>query len=170
VSVNLSATHFADPDLEHTVLSTLMSHGLECGDLELEITESAIMDNPDYARALLERLRARGMSIAIDDFGTGYSSLGYLSRLPATTVKIDRSFVHNITEDADSLAIVASIIGLCRTMRLTTIAEGIETLEQLRLLQSLGCTAGQGFLWSPALPLAEFSERIGGLGETGFES
>jgi diguanylate cyclase (GGDEF)-like protein/PAS domain S-box-containing protein len=160
VAVNLSATHLADADLEQTVLSTLDKSGLECRDLELEITESALMDNPDFARALLERLRARGMSIAIDDFGTGYSSLGYLSRLPATTVKIDRSFIHNITEDADSLAIVASIIDLCRAMSLTTVAEGIETVEQLTLLHRLGCTAGQGFLWSPALPLAEFTQRL----------
>jgi diguanylate cyclase (GGDEF)-like protein/PAS domain S-box-containing protein len=163
VSVNLSATHLADADVEQTVLSTLEASGLACSDLGLEITESAIMDNPEYARTLLDRLRARGMSIAIDDFGTGYSSLGYLSRLPATTVKIDRSFIHNITEDPDSLAIVASIIDLCRSMSLTTVAEGIETVEQLTLLHRLGCNAGQGFLWAPALPLAEFSERLSNL-------
>jgi diguanylate cyclase (GGDEF)-like protein/PAS domain S-box-containing protein len=163
VAVNLSATHLADADVEQTVLSTLRASGLDCSDLGLEITESAIMDNPEYARTLLEHLRARGMSIAIDDFGTGYSSLGYLSRLPATTVKIDRSFIHNITEDPDSLAIVASIIDLCRSMSLTTVAEGIETVEQLTLLHRLGCNAGQGFLWSPALPLAEFSERLSNL-------
>jgi diguanylate cyclase (GGDEF)-like protein/PAS domain S-box-containing protein len=163
VAVNLSATHLADADLEHTVLSTLENSGLDCSDLGLEITESAIMDNPEYSRVLLERLRARGMSIAIDDFGTGYSSLGYLSRLPATTVKIDRSFIHNITEDPDSLAIVASIIDLCRSMSLTTVAEGIETVEQLTLLHRLGCNSGQGFLWAPALPLAEFTERLSNL-------
>jgi PAS domain S-box/diguanylate cyclase (GGDEF) domain len=163
VAVNLSATHLADADLEQTVLSTLEASGLDCSDIGLEITESAIMDNPEYARTLLERLRARGMSIAIDDFGTGYSSLGYLSRLPATTVKIDRSFIHNITEDPDSLAIVASIIDLCRSMSLTTVAEGIETVEQLTLLHRLGCNSGQGFLWAPALPLAEFSERLSSL-------
>jgi diguanylate cyclase (GGDEF)-like protein/PAS domain S-box-containing protein len=160
VAVNLSATHLADADLEQTVLSTLQASGLDCSDLGLEITESAIMDNPEYARDLLERLRARGMSIAIDDFGTGYSSLGYLSRLPATTVKIDRSFIHNITEDPDSLAVVASIIDLCRAMSLTTVAEGIETVEQLTLLHRLGCNGGQGFLWSPALPLDQFTQRL----------
>jgi diguanylate cyclase (GGDEF)-like protein/PAS domain S-box-containing protein len=169
VSVNLSATHFADADLEVTLLSTLHSFGLECSDIELEITESAIMANPDYARALLERLRAQGMSIAIDDFGTGYSSLGYLRRLPATTVKIDRSFVHEITEDPNARAIVASIIDLCKTMGLTTIAEGIETVEQLDLLTELGCTAGQGFLWSRALPLERFAQRIGALPDGCFD-
>ena len=169
VAVNLSATHLADADLEQTVLATVQDNGLQCSDLELEITESAIMDKPDYARALLERLRARGMSIAIDDFGTGYSSLSYLSRLPATKVKIDRSFIHNITEDPDSLAIVASIIDLCRAMRLTTVAEGIETVEQLTLLHRLGCTAGQGFLWSPALPLEEFTDRLGHLPNRRFD-
>jgi diguanylate cyclase (GGDEF)-like protein/PAS domain S-box-containing protein len=160
VSVNLSATHLADADLEESVISTLQLHGLEFSALELEITESAIMDNPDYSRALLQRLRDRGMSIAIDDFGTGYSSLGYLSRLPASTVKIDRSFISNITEDPDSLAIVGSIIDLCRAMRLATVAEGIETVEQLTLLHRLGCTAGQGFLWSAALPLEEFDQLM----------
>jgi diguanylate cyclase (GGDEF)-like protein/PAS domain S-box-containing protein len=153
VSVNLSASHLGDVDLEESVLSTLQSHGLECSAIELEITESAIMQDPEYSRGLLQRLRDRGVSIAIDDFGTGYSSLGYLNRLPAMTVKIDRSFVHNITDDPDSLAIVASIIDLCRAMRLATVAEGIETVEQLTLLHRLGCSAGQGFLWSPALPL-----------------
>jgi diguanylate cyclase (GGDEF)-like protein/PAS domain S-box-containing protein len=163
VAVNLSATNFADAGLEEMVLSTLQSFGLQGRDLELEITESAIMANPEYARALLVRFRASGMSIALDDFGTGYSSLGYLSRLPATTVKIDRSFVSTISEDPDSLAIVSSIIDLSRAMRLTTIAEGIETADQLAVLQRLGCTAGQGFLWSPALPLAAFGQRIIGL-------
>ena len=160
VAVNMSATHLAEDDVEVSVLATLKAYGLKCRDVELEITESAIMNNPDYARELLQRLRARGMSIAIDDFGTGYSSLGYLSRLPATTVKIDRMFVHNIRDDPDALAIVSSIIDLCRAMRLNTVAEGIETVEQLTLLHRLGCIAGQGFLWSPALAVDEFVERM----------
>jgi EAL domain-containing protein (putative c-di-GMP-specific phosphodiesterase class I) len=109
------------------------------------------MDNPEQTRKLLERLRARGIRTAIDDFGTGYSSLAHLNRLPVATLKIDRSFIRNITVDADSLAITASVIELARSMRLATIAEGVETIEQLMLLQSLGCWAAQGFLWSPAL-------------------
>jgi diguanylate cyclase (GGDEF)-like protein/PAS domain S-box-containing protein len=160
VSVNLSACHLADDDLEQTVVSALQKAGLPGDALQLEITESAMMDNPDRARAVLERLRTRGIGIAVDDFGTGYSSLEYLSRLPATTLKIDRTFIKDITVDPDSLAIVASIIDLARAMNLTTVAEGIETVEQLTLLHRLGCTAGQGFLWAPGLGLGELATQL----------
>jgi EAL domain-containing protein (putative c-di-GMP-specific phosphodiesterase class I) len=151
IAVNISVRHLMDADLEADVLSAVSGDELHPHELVLEITESALMDNPDQTRKLLERLRARGVKTAIDDFGTGYSSLAHLNRLPVATLKIDRSFIRNITVDADSLAITASIIELARSMGLATIAEGVETIEQLTLLQSLGCWAAQGFLWSPAL-------------------
>jgi diguanylate cyclase (GGDEF)-like protein/PAS domain S-box-containing protein len=160
VSVNLSASHLADDDLEDTVVLALRDHGLTGDELELEITESAIMDNPDKARTLLQRLRSRGITVAIDDFGTGYSSLGYLARLPATTLKIDRGFVMGINDDPTAVAIVASIIDLGRAMQLTTIGEGIETVDQLRVLRHLGCNVGQGYLFSPALSLEELANKV----------
>jgi EAL domain-containing protein (putative c-di-GMP-specific phosphodiesterase class I) len=140
-----------DADLEADVLSAVSGDELAPHELVLEITESALMDNPDQTCRLLERLRACGVKTAIDDFGTGYSSLGHHNRLPVAMLKIDRSFIRNITVDADSLAITASVIELARSMGLATIAEGVETIEQLALLQGLGCWAAQGFLWSPAL-------------------
>ncbi|WP_250032628.1 putative bifunctional diguanylate cyclase/phosphodiesterase [Paractinoplanes maris] len=163
IAVNISVRHLLDADLETDVMSAVSGDELRPGDLTLEITESALMDNPDRTCGLLERLRAIGVKTAIDDFGTGYSSLAYLNRLPVATLKIDRSFIRNITTDADSLAITTTVIGLARSMGLTTIAEGVETTEQLTLLQSLGCSAGQGFLWSPALApdaLADLLNRL----------
>jgi diguanylate cyclase (GGDEF)-like protein/PAS domain S-box-containing protein len=163
IAVNISVQHLMDADLEADVLSAVSGGELDAHGLVLEITESALMDNPDQTCQLLGRLRARGVETAIDDFGTGYSSLAYLNRLPVTTLKIDRSFIQNITHDPDSLAITASVIELARSMRLSTIAEGVETIEQLTLLRNLGCWAAQGFLWSPALApdaLAQLVERL----------
>jgi diguanylate cyclase (GGDEF)-like protein/PAS domain S-box-containing protein len=163
VAVNVSATHLADPGFERMILSALRRNDIPHGGLSLEITESAIMDQPDTARLLLERLLERGVPAAIDDFGTGYSSLGYLNRLPATTLKIDRGFVERICEDADSLAIAASIVDLARTLNLSTIAEGVETVEQLGMVHGLGCDAAQGFLWSPAVAPERLGEVLAAL-------
>jgi diguanylate cyclase (GGDEF)-like protein/PAS domain S-box-containing protein len=169
IAVNISVRHLMDTDLEADVLAAISGGELSAEELVLEITESALMDNPDQTCQLLERLRARGVKTAIDDFGTGYSSLGYLNRLPVTTLKIDRSFIRDITEDPSSLAITASVIQLARSMRLTTIAEGVETVEQLTLLQSLGCWAAQGFLWSPALPPDALAASVNRLPARRFE-
>ncbi|NJC74087.1 EAL domain-containing protein, partial [Planosporangium thailandense] len=164
VAVNISASHLGDPELEQAVLSALRPDGLAAGELLLEVTESAMMDNFDQARAVLERLKAHGVQCAIDDFGTGYSSLSYLGRLPASTVKIDRSFVEHITTDGDAMTITAAVIRMANRLRLTTIAEGVETPEQLAILRQLGCTAAQGFLFSPAVPVATLAATIEGLG------
>jgi diguanylate cyclase (GGDEF)-like protein/PAS domain S-box-containing protein len=169
VAVNITASHLAGGDLEGTVRAALRTYGVPADALTLEITETTIMDNPGRARVLLERLRADGIVTAIDDFGTGYSSLAYLSRLPVATVKIDRSFVANIAEDPDALAITAAIADLAATMRLSTVAEGVETAEQLALLIRLGCTAGQGHLWSQALPLRDLETLLAGLPDGRFE-
>jgi EAL domain-containing protein (putative c-di-GMP-specific phosphodiesterase class I) len=164
IAMNIPARHLADPDLEDIVLEALHAGGLGPGELVLEITESAIMENPEQARALLQRLQAPGVETAIDDFGsTGYSSLGYLHRLPVTTLKIDRSFIKGITVDPDALAITSSIIELARAMGLTTVAEGVETPEQLTVLRRLGCTAAQGFLWSPAVLPEALAEKLDAL-------
>ena len=123
--------------------------------LILEITESALMEQPEQARETIRRLSERGIATAIDDFGTGYSSLAYLNQLPVQTLKIDRSFVAGLAEDEDAFAIVAAIVDLARILGVRTVAEGVETREQLGLLQRLGCWAGQGYLWARPMPLEE---------------
>jgi predicted signal transduction protein with EAL and GGDEF domain len=169
IAVNISAGHLADSDFEGSVLSAVAAHGLGDGGLALEITESVLMQDPVLAGAILRRLRDRGVDSFIDDFGTGYSSLAYLSRLPVTTVKIDRTFIERMPRDSEALAIVASMVDLARTMQMTTIAEGVETVEQAGLLHALGCTAAQGFLWSPAVLPSELIDVVKGLEDGRFD-
>jgi len=152
VGVNLSARNVGDDTLEAVVRRAAEDAGLPLEVLVLEVTESGMMNDPEKARIQLESLRAMGARIAIDDFGTGYSSLAYLRRFPVSTLKIDRSFVANISNDPDNLAIVAAIIEMARALGLVTVAEGIETPAELASLTELGCQAGQGYLWSPAVP------------------
>ncbi len=163
MSVNISAQHLGGTDLEATVAAALQDSGLPAEALVLEITESAAMHDAEYARQLLGRLSARGVAVAIDDFGTGYSSLAYLNRLPAESLKIDRAFIEPISHDPDAFAITAAIVDLARAMRLSTVGEGIETVDQLKLLRRLGCAAGQGYLWSRALPPLQLIEKVAGL-------
>jgi diguanylate cyclase (GGDEF)-like protein/PAS domain S-box-containing protein len=160
VSVNISARHLSDSDLPQRVISALASAGVGGGTLMLEITETALMGDPDNARTMIEELRAHGVRIAIDDFGTGYSSLSYLSRLPVDSLKIDRTFIEHITQQQDAMSIAASVVDLARGLRLNTVAEGVETEEQARLLHRLGCPEAQGWLWSRALPLPELIATV----------
>ena len=160
IGVNISAANLADATLEQH-LAAAFGEGVDGGqNFVLEITENALMQNPDAARATLERLRLLGIQAAIDDFGTGYSSLSYLSRLPVQAVKIDRSFIAGLGEDPNAVAITAAIIDLARTLGLRTVAEGVETPEQLALLRQLGCWGAQGWLWCPALPVHELIATI----------
>ncbi len=124
--------------------------------LELEITESLIMADVRHSILSLQAIRAMGVSIAIDDFGTGFSSLSYLARLPLDALKIDRSFVIDMTTSQQGLSLVATIINLAHSLKLKVVAEGVETEEQLRLLRLLGCDEMQGYLFSRALPSEEF--------------
>ena len=151
LSVNLSAQNIGAAPLDELVPRVSMSAGWPVSQLVLEVTESALMTDPDSAAERLERLRRLGVSIAVDDFGTGYSSLAYLKRLPVSVLKIDRSFVEQLTTDPDSLAIAKTIVELARGLGLRTIAEGIETREQADAMCSLGCVSGQGYLWSAAV-------------------
>jgi hypothetical protein len=160
VSVNISARHLGDSGLPQRVIGALASAGVGGGTLMLEITETALMGDPDNARTMIEELRAHGVRIAIDDFGTGYSSLSYLSRLPVDTLKIDRTFIEHITQQQDAMSIAASVVDLARGLRLNTVAEGVETEEQARLLHRLGCPEAQGWLWSRALPLPELVATV----------
>ena len=165
ISVNVSAANLADPTLERNLMSTLALLDVPKDLLTLEMTESALMESPDRATETIRRLAERGITTAIDDFGTGYSSLAYLSQLPVHTLKIDRSFVAGLADDEDAFAIVAAIIDLARILGVRTVAEGVETTEQLALLKRLGCWAGQGYLWSRPLALddaiAVVSSRAG---------
>ena len=163
VAVNVSAGHLAQPGFEAAVRAALSEVGLPPQRLVLEVTESAVMQDPAAAQAVLESLQALGVAVAIDDFGTGYSSLAYLRRFPVSSLKIDRRFVTQITESADDRAIVTAVIDLASALNVNTTAEGIETVADLELLQRLGCLAGQGFLWSPAVPPQRLAEVLDAL-------
>ncbi|RZI42559.1 EAL domain-containing protein [Herbaspirillum sp. HC18] len=153
LSVNLSAVQFRAKNLQQKIQAILARTEFPAQALELEITESAIMSNLDQAVETLRAVRAIGVSIAIDDFGTGYSSLAQLKRFPVSVLKIDREFVRDITHDNDDSAIARAVIALAKTMRLSVIAEGVETAEQLALLTEMGCDSIQGYLLSkPLLP------------------
>jgi diguanylate cyclase (GGDEF)-like protein/PAS domain S-box-containing protein len=152
LSVNLSARQFAQPDLVGTVSQVLRESGLPSSLLKLELTESALMGDPEAALAAMRRLKALGVSLAIDDFGTGYSSLSYLQRFPVDVLKIDRAFVRDLPcADADGRALVGAISALAESLRLTLVAEGVETGEQLEILAAIGCEAVQGYLFHPPL-------------------
>jgi diguanylate cyclase (GGDEF)-like protein/PAS domain S-box-containing protein len=152
VSVNLSARQLLNDDIVAVVRDVLGRTGLPPGRLCLELTESQLMEDPDRAGAVLAELRRLGVGLAMDDFGTGYSSLAYLKRFPVDTLKIDRSFVSGLAEDADDAAIVTAVLALARALGLRTVAEGVETEEQARALRRLGCGHAQGYLFGrPAL-------------------
>jgi diguanylate cyclase (GGDEF)-like protein/PAS domain S-box-containing protein len=146
IAVNLSARQFGDPRLVEMVARVLKETGLPAKQLELEITESTVMQQMDVTLATLNRLKELGVSIAIDDFGTGYSSLAYLKRFPVDKLKIDKSFIADVPADKDGSAIVAAILGLAHALGLTVCAEGVETEAQMEFLQQYGCDLIQGYL------------------------
>jgi diguanylate cyclase (GGDEF)-like protein len=160
VAVNISAIQFRSPGLMQVIVSALAASGLAATRLEIEITESVLLHNKEATLAVLHQLRALGIRIAMDDFGTGYSSLTYLQSFPFDKIKIDRSFVKNITEDSSSLTIVRAVAALANGMGMTATAEGVETAEQLNSIASEGCTEMQGFLFSKPLPAAEIERQF----------
>ena len=160
VSVNLAGKQLAQPTLVTEVEEALRQSDLDPATLVLEITENAVMERADQSRALLEKLRELGPSLHMDDFGTGLASLAYLRRFPLDTLKIDRSFVDGMTEDAEDAAIVRTIVALARSLDMGIVAEGIETDAQLRMLEELGVDLGQGYLWSKPVPAAEAKTLI----------
>jgi diguanylate cyclase (GGDEF)-like protein len=160
VAVNISAIQFRSPGLMQLIVGALAASGLAPTRLEIEITESVLLNNREATLAVLHQLRALGIRIAMDDFGTGYSSLTYLQSFPFDKIKIDRSFVKNITENASSLNIVRAVAALANGMGMTATAEGVETAEQLDRIASEGCTEMQGFLFSRPLPAAEIERRF----------
>ncbi|MDD2879488.1 MAG: EAL domain-containing protein [Rhodoferax sp.] len=160
MAVNLSAVQFRHPDLPEMVAQVLAQTLLPPACLELELTESTALHDPLAAIDVMEKLHRQGVRVAIDDFGTGYSSLSYLKRFKTYKLKIDQSFVQDITHDADDLAIVNAVISMARSLGLVTLAEGVETQAQLDLLRLHGCDEAQGYLFSKALPAAEIPEFV----------
>jgi diguanylate cyclase (GGDEF)-like protein/PAS domain S-box-containing protein len=159
VSVNLSSRQLKD-DIVKTVAETLDRTNLAARWLELELTESTVMQEPEQNALVLRALREMGVQISIDDFGTGYSSLSYLKQFPINTLKIDQSFVRDITEDPNDAAITDAVIAMARSLKMEVIAEGVETAEQLNFLRENGCDAYQGFLYSRPLPAREFQKLL----------
>jgi EAL domain-containing protein (putative c-di-GMP-specific phosphodiesterase class I) len=151
VAVNVSARQLTDVLFTEKVERTLSEVGLRADRLELEITESTLLHHPEAAIAAIQRLRSMGVRISIDDFGTGYSSLSALRQLPVSTLKIDRSFVRDVAEDPAGAKITMAAVALGRALGLETVAEGVETPEQLAFLRSCGCDLVQGFLFSRPL-------------------
>src|SRR5574343_398242 len=152
VAINLSSKQLEQPDLRHIILSALNESGLPATSLVLEITASVMMAHAAESIDLLRELRELGIHISIDDFGTGYSSLAYLKHLPANILKIDRSFIQDIPHDEDAVAIVKGITALAHSLRMTVVAEGVETTEQQETMAGLGCEFLQGYLYSRPLP------------------
>ncbi|HWE55632.1 MAG TPA: EAL domain-containing protein [Acidimicrobiales bacterium] len=159
MAVNMSVRQLSQPDLVGRMESLLGASGLEPGALCLELTESALMEDPVKSAETLGRLRTLGLSLAIDDFGTGYSSLHYLSRLSVQVLKLDRVFIESLDTEANR-AIVGSTIQLARALGMTTVAEGVETAEQRAVLIELGCESLQGFLWSKPVPADAFEQLL----------
>ncbi|OIQ79741.1 cyclic di-GMP phosphodiesterase Gmr [mine drainage metagenome] len=160
VAVNLSARQFRDADLPDTIANALAASGLTPSYLELEITESMIMQGSDQASQILQRFRDMGTHVSIDDFGTGYSSLSYLKHFPIDTLKIDRSFVQDLPQDADDAAITQAIIAMAHSLKLHVVAEGVENVEQYELLRAQGCDQIQGYLFSKPLPAEAFAALL----------
>ncbi|HKU75957.1 MAG TPA: EAL domain-containing protein [Pyrinomonadaceae bacterium] len=160
LSVNFSARQFQQQTFIADVAHILKETNLDPRWLELELTESSIMKDPESAIEKLHELKLMGIKVAVDDFGTGYSSLNYLKRFPIDTLKIDRTFVSDVCKDPHDTAIVRAIINLGHALDLTVIAEGVETKEQLQYLSALECDVVQGFLFSKALPAAAFEELL----------
>lgn len=160
LSVNLAGAQLRQPNLLARIEQLLHEHHLQPGFLQLEITENFIMSQTEEALAILHRLKTLGVQLAIDDFGTGYSSLSYLKRLPLDFLKIDQSFVRGLPDDPHDVAIVRAIIALGRSMQLTVIAEGVETVEQQQFLADEGCEQIQGYIVSLPLPAEEFCKTF----------
>jgi Amt family ammonium transporter len=146
IGVNYSSKHFVDPQTATSIAATLASVGLDGKRLHLELTESALLEDPDTAIGILTELSEHGIEIVLNDFGTGFSSLSYLQRLPVSALKIDRSFVKALTTSTSNADIVRSIIGLAGNLGFGVIAEGVESRQQLQHLMQMGCDEAQGFL------------------------
>ncbi len=159
-AVNLSARQFQLRDLIDTVAQVLEETRLDPQFLQLEITEGVAMQDPEFTTTMLRELRQMGVEIALDDFGTGHSSLSYLKRFPINVVKIDKSFVHDLTVDPDDAAIASTMIVMAHNLKLKVIAEGVETEDQLAFLKERQCDEMQGYLFSKPAPAEAFETML----------
>jgi len=160
IAVNISARSLADPSFSGQLWSAAQRHGLAPERIELEVTESALMNDPRTAIEVLNRLAEMGFRIAIDDFGTGHASLAYLKALPAHVLKIDREFVKNIEADPHDQAIVRSALAIAREMSLETVAEGVETLAAAEVLREMGCPVAQGYYYAKPMTDTELNRWL----------
>jgi EAL domain-containing protein (putative c-di-GMP-specific phosphodiesterase class I) len=160
IAVNLSARQFRKGNLPQLVEEFLRQAGLDPRLLELELTESMVMDDPVGAQRTMHALKELGVGLSLDDFGTGYSSLNYLRRFPVDSLKIDRSFIRDVASDPSGASVVTSVIDIAHNLGLTAVAEGVETREQLVFLAGCGCDMLQGFLFSKPLPAEEFADLL----------
>ncbi len=160
IAVNLSGLQCREASLENTVRTILKETGVDPSLLELEITEGTLMQQTDALRDRMLEIKKLGIRFSLDDFGTGYSSLSYLTRFPIDTLKIDRSFIRDMMDDPKDLAVVDTIVDLADNLQLRTIAEGVETIEQVTLLKLLGCHAMQGYYFSPPVPADQFAQFL----------
>jgi EAL domain-containing protein (putative c-di-GMP-specific phosphodiesterase class I) len=155
VAVNLSARQLHQRDLDEAVARIIEQSGIEPGNLELELTESSLLRDPEEAASILGRLAKRGVHLSVDDFGTGYSSLAYLKRFPIDALKIDRTFVRDVDSNTEDAAIARAIISLGHSLGLKVVAEGVESESQMEFLRREGCDEFQGYLFGPPLPREE---------------
>lgn len=160
VAVNLSPVQFRNPEMADQIISLVNEHGVSAKSIEFEITETVMVQNMDTAISILDQLSTAGFSIAIDDFGVGYSTFSYLKNFPVNGVKIDRSFISDLASGPAAAAIVRAIVAMAKSLGLSVVAEGVETEDQLRFLQDLGCDQGQGYLMSKPLPADEISKLL----------
>ena len=160
ISINLSARQLEDQGFPRFIARTVADAGLPASCLELELTETCLVQNQDAARAFLQELRTLGFSVALDDFGAGYSSLAYLSQFPVDVVKLDRNFVEQLPDNETACVVASSILEMANRLQMQTVAEGVETEPQRRFLEQAGCHQAQGWLVCPALPADEFFSRL----------
>jgi EAL domain-containing protein (putative c-di-GMP-specific phosphodiesterase class I) len=160
VAANVSAIQFARSDILHDVDRALQHSGLETKRLQVEITESLFIADPDAIIKSLKALQARGIAIALDDFGTGYSSLSYIHQFPLDKIKIDQAFVKHLPASMDSMAVINAIVALARNFEMDIVAEGVETAEQWEILRLAGCHIGQGWHFGKPMRNADFEELL----------
>jgi len=156
VSVNISAVSLRDDELPNKIAAVLVQHNVHPARITLEITEDSFIADPEQALLVLERLRALGVELAIDDFGTGFSSLTYIRRLPVSELKLDRTFLTGAPQDRRAVSIIRSTVDLAHSLGLRIVAEGIENLDALELVDDLGCDAAQGYLMGRPVPAEDF--------------
>ena len=160
VAVNISARQFRQKNLLDIISQSLSLHGRAASVLEIELTESMVMHDPERTIQILRQMKEMGLHISLDDFGTGYSSLSYLRRFPIDVLKVDQSFVRDVTTNQDDAAIAASIIALAHSLNLTTVAEGVETAGQMEYLTRQKCDVMQGYFFSKPLPASSFAAML----------